>query len=118
MRKERMQMYKRARSWPQKLFIGKHTRPQTRAAIYSSRLPGYSGTIHCQLSKSERYHRRNKQYQPGNTTQERRVIKKKNGDHYRPFQCPIFREYRDFSMQYAPILFERGIGKYISKGGR
>jgi hypothetical protein len=84
--KERMQMYARARSWSQKLFIGKHIWPQTRAAIYSPKLPEYSRTIHGQLSKSERYHRRNKQYQPGNTAQERRAVKKKNGHYYRSFK--------------------------------
>jgi hypothetical protein len=82
-----MQMYKRTRSWSQILSIGKLPWPQAGTSLCSKKLPGFNRAISGQLSKPERYYRRNKQYQPGIITQERRAINNTNGYHYQPFRC-------------------------------
>jgi hypothetical protein len=82
-----MQMYKRFRSWSQILSIGKLPWPQAGTTLCSSKLSEFNRTTPGKLSGFERYYRRNKQYQPGNITQERRVINIANGYYFRPFRC-------------------------------
>jgi hypothetical protein len=82
-----MQMYKRPGSWSQILFISKLPWPQAGTTVCSSTLSEFNRTTPGQLSRFERYYRRNKQYQSRNITQERRVINIANGYYYRPFRC-------------------------------
>jgi hypothetical protein len=85
--KTRMQMHKRTWSWSQILSIGKLPWPQAGTTLCSSKLSEFNRTTPGQLSGFERCYRRNKQYQSGNITQERRVINIVNGYYFRPFRC-------------------------------
>jgi hypothetical protein len=82
-----MQMYKRSRSWSQILSIDKLPWPQAGTTLCSPKLPEFNRTTPGQLSGFKRCYRRNKQYQSGNITQERRVINITNGYYFRPFRC-------------------------------
>lgn len=115
--KNRMQMFEGSRAWSQILFIRKYSRQKAGTDLCATKISGFSQRVSIQVSGTEEYDRRNKQYKSRNITQARGIEIRTNGYHQRRLRCKGFRYFRNDSKQYASILYGKRICRKMSKGG-